>query len=368
MNFTQQIINWYEANKRDLPWRHTDDPYKIWLSEIILQQTRVNQGTAYYLRFVELFPTIKHLAEATEKQVLKVWQGLGYYSRARNLHKTAHHIHFHLNGVFPQTFESIRELFGVGDYTAAAISSIVYHEAHAVVDGNVYRLLSRYFGVDAAIDTSIGKRKFASLANSIIDVNRPGVFNQAMMEFGAIQCKPQNPDCSICPVMSACVGYRENRVSEYPVKSKTVNQRNRFFNFLVIHGSDGMYIRKRTDKDIWKNLYEPPMIESDNAIDFSELIKTVEWKRFFNGVEYVADENPLLLNHALTHQQIQAQFWSIQVKGVINPASLNNCFTVSEIVIDDYPIHRLFEKFLEKTSLFRFELLIWIVIFEHNLI
>ncbi|HIO73056.1 MAG TPA: A/G-specific adenine glycosylase, partial [Flavobacteriales bacterium] len=139
MNFTQQIINWYEANKRDLPWRHTDDPYKIWLSEIILQQTRVNQGTAYYLRFVELFPTIKHLAEATEKQVLKVWQGLGYYSRARNLHKTAHHIHFHLNGVFPQTFESIRELFGVGDYTAAAISSIVYHEAHAVVDGNVYR-------------------------------------------------------------------------------------------------------------------------------------------------------------------------------------------------------------------------------------
>ena len=348
MNFTRQIIEWYEINKRELPWRNTDDPYKIWLSEIILQQTRVNQGLAYYLRFIELFPTIKDLAEATEKQVLKVWQGLGYYSRARNLHKTARHIHFNLNGIFPRTFASIKELYGVGDYTAAAISSIVFHEANAVVDGNVYRLLSRFFGISTPIDSSIGKREFAALANSIIDERRPGVFNQAMMEFGAIQCKPQNPNCSVCPVMSACVAHSENRISKYPVKSKRVKQRNRFFNFLIVRNNEGLYIRKRTDKVIWKNLYEPPMIESNISLSFAQLIKTDEWKRIFKDVAFSTKGLSFALNHALTHQQIHAQFWLIKVNGAIDPTSINNCFRIKEGVIDDYPIHRLFAKYLER--------------------
>ena len=348
MNFSDQIIEWYELNKRDLPWRNTDDPYKIWLSEIILQQTRVNQGLAYYLKFVQLFPTIKGLAEATEAEVLRAWQGLGYYSRARNLHKTARHIHYNLEGVFPHTFLDIKELYGIGDYTAAAISSIVFQEPNAVVDGNVYRLLSRFFGIATPIDGTHGKKEFAALANSLLDRERPGVFNQAVMEFGAIQCKPQSPDCSICPLMNACIAFRENKISEYPVKSKKVKQRNRFFNFLIIRSGEGLYIKKRTGKDIWKNLYEPPMIESNNSLTFTDLIKTTEWKRIFKGVALSADENPLLLHHTLTHQQIHAQFWSIKVESAINPTLLNNCFSVNEIEIDGYPIHRLFDKYLEK--------------------
>lgn len=348
MNFTHQIIEWYEINKRELPWRNTDDPYKVWLSEIILQQTRVNQGLEYYRRFIELFPTIKDLAETTEKEVLNAWQGLGYYSRARNLYKTARHIHFNLNGAFPQTYSEIKELYGVGDYTAAAVSSIVFHEAHAVVDGNVYRVLSRFFGIATPIDSSNGKREFTTLANSILDKGKPGIFNQAIMEFGAMQCKPQNPNCSVCPVNSACVAYDENRVTAYPVKSKRIKQRNRYFNFLMIRDNGKIYIRKRTGKDIWKNLYEPPLIESINCLDFAELIKTAEWKRMFRGLSYSAQKNPIAFGHTLTHQQIHAQFWLLKVKGPINSTATNNCFGIKEIDIDNYPIHRLFEKYLER--------------------
>ena len=348
MNFSDQIIEWYESNKRDLPWRKTDDPYKIWLSEIILQQTRVNQGLSYYLKFIELFPSIKHLAEATEKEVLNAWQGLGYYSRARNIHKTARHVCFKFDGHFPTTYSTIRELYGIGDYTAAAISSIVYDEPRAVVDGNVFRLLSRFFGVATPIDSTIGKREFTELANSIIDKKRPGIFNQAMMEFGALQCKPQNPDCSSCPLEIACTARNENRIAEYPVKSKKVKQRKRFFNFLIIHHGVNTYIRKRTEKDIWKNLYEPPAIESDKCLNFTQLEKTTEWNQLFNDIPYSADEIPLVLNHTLTHQKIHAQFWSIKVKRAINPTRLNKCFSISEMAIDDYPIHRLFDKYLEQ--------------------
>ena len=234
MIFSNKLISWYLQNKRDLPWRKTKNPYFVWLSEIMLQQTRVAQGMSYYLKFTETFPTVFDLAKADESTVLKMWQGLGYYSRARNLHATAKHIAFELDGKFPSTYKEIVKLKGIGDYTASAIASICFTEPTAVVDGNVYRVLSRYFGIETPINSSAGNKEFKELAQTLIDTLKPGTYNQAIMDFGAIQCKPKNPICLFCPFSESCVALQKNKIDTLPVKDKKTKVRDRYFNYLVL--------------------------------------------------------------------------------------------------------------------------------------
>ena len=260
--FADILIDWYENNKRDLPWRDTQDPYRIWISEIILQQTRVAQGYDYYIRFIQRFPDVLTLAEADEDEVMKYWQGLGYYSRARNLHAAARTIRE--AGAFPTTYEGVRALKGVGDYTAAAICSFAYGLPHAVVDGNVYRVLSRWMGIDTPIDSTPGKKLFAQLADELMDKSRPALYNQAIMDFGALQCTPSSPDCLSCPLADSCMALAQGSVEALPVKQHRTKVTDRFFNYIYVRTYGGLtFIRKRTGNDIWKNLYEPVLLETD---------------------------------------------------------------------------------------------------------
>jgi A/G-specific adenine glycosylase len=298
-----------------MPWRNTTNPYYIWLSEIILQQTRVAQGTSYYLKFIEHFSTIQDLANADEQLVLKLWQGLGYYSRARNLHFTAQHIVNDLDGKFPNTYKELLKLKGVGDYTASAIASICFNESTAVVDGNVYRLLSRYYGIKTSINSSQGIKEFKELAQRLIDQNNPATHNQAIMEFGARMCRPQNPDCETCPFNDSCVALELKKIKELPVKEKKSKIRKRFFNYIVLLTDDGKTIlNQRTEKGIWRNLYEFPLIESDSIIDEGELVNN----DFFQ--EIIQDKkmnlklfNPKTIVHKLSHQHIYTQFWVLKI-------------------------------------------------------
>src|ERR1035437_3971325 len=234
-DFHKILTLWYQQNKRDLPWRMNNDPYSVWVSEIILQQTRIDQGTAYYLRFIRRFPDIESLANSSEEEVLKMWQGLGYYSRARNMHHAARQIMTEFNGRFPDSYNIIRTLKGVGDYTAAAIASISFGSENVVIDGNVYRVLSRIFGIATPIDTTNGKKEFSILAHSLLDKQNPGIFNEALMEFGALQCVPRNPLCIQCPFQDRCVALKNNQIDQFPVKSKQPKQKNRYFNYLFIN-------------------------------------------------------------------------------------------------------------------------------------
>ena len=268
MTFSNILIKWYLQNKRDMPWRNTTNPYYIWLSEIILQQTRVEQGTAYYLKFVEIFPTVYDLASAKESEVLKLWQGLGYYSRARNLHFTGNYIVNELNGQFPSTYNEILKLKGVGDYTASAIASFCFDEPTAVVDGNVYRVLSRFFDIETPINSTKGIKYFKELAQELIDVDNAATHNQSIMEFGARMCKPQNPDCEICPLNDKCLALQQNKIKSLPVKDKKIKLKKRFFNYLVLVSSDEKTILNlREGKGIWQGLYEFPLVESEKTID-----------------------------------------------------------------------------------------------------
>ena len=261
--FAKLLLQWNNNhNNRHMPWKGEKNPYLIWLSEIILQQTRVEQGLPYFLSFKQKYPSVKHLAEADEDEVMKLWQGLGYYSRARNLHETAKNIHVNLQGKFPGSFEGLIELKGVGDYTASAISSFAFGEKKAVVDGNVIRVLARVFGIDTAFDTTEGKKKFAVLAQELIDDEEPGTYNQAIMDFGAVLCTPQNPLCDTCPFQKKCMAYQQNRIDDLPVRKKKVKIQERYFNYLAIKNNSEIFISKRTGNDIWKNLYELPMFET----------------------------------------------------------------------------------------------------------
>jgi A/G-specific adenine glycosylase len=259
--FRENLLAWFAQNHRPLPWKGEQDPYKIWLSEIILQQTRVEQGLPYYQKFVEKYPDVKSLAAAPEDEVLKLWEGLGYYSRARNLHFTAKFIANELGGKFPDDYENIRALKGVGDYTAAAIASFAYNLPHAVLDGNVYRVLARFFGIETPTDLPAAKKEFAALAQNLLDPARPGDFNQAMMDFGATHCTPQQPKCPTCLLQSQCVAFQTKRVGELPVRSKAVEKKERFFVYFVAHFRGDTFVRKRTGKDIWQNLWEFPLLE-----------------------------------------------------------------------------------------------------------
>ena len=319
MNFTKSLIQWYLQNKRDLPWRNTKDPYPNWLSEIILQQTRVAQGTPYFFSFMNAFPTVFDLANANEEQVLKLWQGLGYYSRARNLHKTAQFVAQELSGVFPTTYKDLLQLKGVGEYTAAAIASFSYNEAVPVVDGNVFRVLSRFFDVETDIAVASAKKEFAALAFELMPKDNPALFNQAIMEFGALQCVPKSPNCSLCIFNGSCAALQKKKVDQLPVNNKKLKVRNRFFNYLVVSDeNENTIIQKRTAKGIWHNLYEFPLIETDVAEDFDSISAIVKDEFFENNTVLSIDEyDEKSILHKLSHQHLHIKFWKVSVQGLI---------------------------------------------------
>jgi A/G-specific adenine glycosylase len=341
MKFSNTLIYWYLQNNRELPWRKTKNPYFVWLSEIMLQQTRVAQGMAYYLKFTENFPTVFDLAKADESTVLKMWQGLGYYSRARNLHFSAKVIANELNGEFPSNFKDIIKLKGIGDYTASAIASICFNEPTAVVDGNVYRVLSRYFGIKTAINSSAGIKEFKTLAQSLIDTTKPGTFNQAIMDFGALHCKPQNPLCETCPFSNSCVALEKKLTKELPIKDKKIKVRKRYFNFIVIKTDNNKTIlSERKGKGIWQGLYQFPLIETNTLINKEELISLEEFNSLFPNKTTISLFNQKKIVHKLSHQHLYTQFWIVETE---NSSEIK----VNWSEIEKYPVPVLIANFLE---------------------
>lgn len=335
MQFSNSLVQWYLQNKRDLPWRDTTNPYFIWLSEIMLQQTRVAQGLPYFISFTEAFPTVFDLANADEEQVLKLWQGLGYYSRARNLHGTGKYVANELNGNFPDNYAELLKLKGVGEYTAAAIASFSFNEPVAVLDGNVYRVLSRYFNLDNDISDSKTKKVFQSLAQEVLLKDNPALFNQAIMEFGALQCVPKNPDCENCIFSSSCGALQYKKVAQLPVKSKKTKVSNKYFNYLILKDASDQYIvQKREGKGIWENLYEFPLLETEVLMEPSEVENQLETMDFFGqkAVEtYVLNES--VINHKLSHQHLFIRFYL-----VCFDAKLPDSKTFTEIIKLPFPI------------------------------
>ncbi len=305
--FSQRIIAWYEDNKRNLPWRQTRDPYKIWLSEIILQQTRIAQGLPYYLKFVENFPDVKSLAHTPEDKVLRLWQGLGYYTRARNLHACARKIETELKGKFPDSFQELKKLPGVGDYTAAAIASIAYHEPVAVVDGNVFRVLARVFGIDKDIASNEGKKYFTAKANELITHDQPDIFNQAVMEFGALHCTPQNPKCDSCPFFKNCIARAHNMQSILPVKSAKQKTKKRYFYYIVINVRGKLLMRKRTPGDIWNGLYDFMLVETKRPVKPASLLSESKSLK-----KMPIEKISVAYKHVLSHQQLITRFVEIK--------------------------------------------------------
>lgn len=313
--FSNKLIVWYLQNKRELPWRNTTNPYHIWLSEIMLQQTRVMQGLPYYLKFVETYPNVEGLAKAPEDEVLKLWQGLGYYSRARNLHATAKMVSEEMNGIFPDNHKNLLKLKGVGDYTASAIASICFNKPEAVVDGNVYRVLSRFFGIATPINTTTGQKEFKQLAQQLIDEKQPGTFNQAIMEFGARFCVPQNPDCGNCIFNDSCFAFQQKKVTALPVKIKAKPVKKRYFNYLVILSkNERTTLQQRTGKGIWQKLYEFPLIETSEEVNLSTLKKHPQFQDFSEkiNIETITLFNEKPVVHKLSHQHLNTLFWIIE--------------------------------------------------------
>lgn len=317
MDFVAELLTWYRRNKRDLPWRGTKDPYKVWLSEIILQQTRVEQGMAYYNAFVENYPDVHVLAKAGEDRVLKTWEGLGYYSRARNLHATAKRISVDFGGKFPDSHAGLIELKGVGDYTASAISSICFGEVQPVVDGNVYRFLSRHFGIKTPIDSTRGKKQFRELAASLITEKEPGTFNQAMMEFGARHCTPRNPNCEECPFRLSCIALKKKLVSKLPVKAKKTKVTERFLYYLMIRNGAYTFIRQRTGKGIWQGLHEFPTLErTSRPVSSSPMENTgCAWNKIVGNAALKIRGVSQPVTHILSHQKLNIVFVQAEVKG-----------------------------------------------------
>lgn len=338
------LIPWYLKNKRDLPWRKTVDPYHIWLSEIMLQQTRVAQGLPYYLEFIAAFPTVYDLANATEEQVLKLWQGLGYYSRARNLHATAKVVAFELDGCFPTSYKELKKLKGIGDYTASAIASICFKEPKAVVDGNVFRVLSRLYGIATPINTSEGQKQFAKLAQQLIHLKQPDVYNQAIMEFGATHCTPKKPLCDSCVFANICIGLKEASTSRLPVKLKKLKIKKRYFNYLVpISNTTHTVLNKRDEKGIWANLYEFPLLETDREITYNEVVKILSTKKWFSENSELSMYNEKPIVHKLSHQHLYVRFWIVTTSGHLEQA-------IPLDTLDKYPVPILIANFIERFS------------------
>ena len=340
------LINWYKENRRDLPWRHNPTPYQVWLSEVILQQTRVNQGWDYYLRFIEKWPTVADLAQASEEEVLKMWQGLGYYSRARNLHHCAKQVVEQHGGQFPADFEQLRKLKGIGDYTAAAIASIAFNLPHAVVDGNVYRVLSRLFDIDTPININEGQTVFAQLANELLNREQPCLHNQAMMEFGALHCTPKNPNCLHCPLQAQCLAFERQTVMQRPMKLAKLKVTTRYFNYLVIRIEDKLYLHKRNGNDIWKNLYDFPCIESEKPMTVEEVVNSKEFTQLIEDKPFTLVKTSPTFTHKLTHRTILAQFIEIKLEEELLRIETKDLFLTPERDLENYPIPRLIDLYL----------------------
>lgn len=340
-SFSNNLISWYRINKRDLPWRNTKDPYKIWLSEIILQQTKVAQGLPYYNRFIKKYPNVQVLAGASEKEVLKLWEGLGYYSRARNLHETAKIIVTNLEGIFPSTYKNLIKLPGIGDYTASAISSFSINEINPVIDGNVYRFLSRLLGILIPINTNKSLKEFRNIAKILISKKNPSDFNQAIMEFGSLVCKPKNPICNECIYQKSCFAYLNQKTLTLPLKNSKKKVKERFLNFLIIKSPDGnTVIEKRINKDIWQNLYQFPLIESEKPLDKKNLSIKLKEIQYLNSkdIEFYLYQNKSF-SHKLTHQNIHSSFWIFDVKKIKNnQTNIRN--------LDMYPFPKPISNFL----------------------
>ena len=342
--FSNTLLQWYATHKRELPWRGTNNPYVVWISEIILQQTRVVQGMDYFLRFIHRFPDVRSLAEASEDEVMKYWQGLGYYSRARHLHEAARSM---ADGLFPATYAGVRALKGVGDYTAAAICSIAYGMPYAVVDGNVYRVLARYWGIDTPIDSTEGKKLFAELAQEMLDASCPGEYNQAIMDFGALQCTPQSPDCLFCPLVETCQARLSGRVMQLPVKQHKTKVRERYFNYMYVRARMYTFIYKRTGNDVWKNLFELPLIETDADLSEEDFFSSSSFRALF-----APDEQPSVrllqrgVKHVLSHRVIYANFYEVVLQE--DTRSFAGYQKVNRDDLEQYPVSRLIHAFLEK--------------------
>ena len=347
-SFTKNLLAWNAAsNTRAMPWKGEKDPFKIWISEVILQQTRVEQGLKYFEKFVHTYPSICSLAHAPEQQVFKLWEGLGYYSRCKNMLATARYICNELNGIFPSTYESIHALKGVGAYTAAAISSFAYNLPHAVVDGNVMRVLSRYFGADVPVNTQDGKKFYTQLAGPLLDAQQPGTYNQAIMDFGAVICKPQQPLCTICIQQKDCLAFQQKRVQQLPPKKKATKKKIRWFCYFIIECGGETYIRKRTGRDVWENLYEFVLQENDAPFFFDEaqtiqgaLQLLLETDDFF--IRHISEE----YRQQLTHQTISAKFIEISLPA---PSPRLAAFELAgKEALLHYPFPRLITRYLQK--------------------
>lgn len=337
--FRTALLDWYAANHRDLPWRNTTDPYKIWLSEIILQQTRVDQGLAYYHKFIEAYPKVQDLAAAKEQEVLKLWQGLGYYSRARNLLYTAKMIIKDYNGKFPNTYHEILKLKGVGPYTAAAIASFAFKEAKAVVDGNVYRVLSRFLGIREAIDSTNGKKDFQDAADTLLDPTSPDTYNQAIMEFGALLCTAKSPNCEACPLNHECYAHKHHLQEELPFKAKKLKQKNRYFHYLVLEHQNKIALEQRTGKGIWENLYQFPLVEEEQAEQYKKM-KNIVPNNKANLISSSAT-----IKHQLSHQQLHIQFHKYELENKLDLDAKIIWLTKNEL--HDYPVPQVIANYIK---------------------
>ncbi len=345
--FTKPLQTWYLTNKRDLPWRNCIDPYKIWLSEVILQQTRVKQGLPYYIKFTKHYPTVQDLANANEEDVLKLWQGLGYYSRARNLHIAAKMVVDNFNGKFPKSFKNLIKLKGIGQYTASAIASFSNKEAVAVVDGNVYRVLSRIFGIFTPINSTEGIKEFQKLADRLLDNENPDIHNQAIMEFGAIQCTPKKPNCMYCPFNDQCYAHQKSAVDVLPEKIKKIKIKNRYFNYLVISDCEDIFISKRSGKGIWQNLYEFPLIETIKTITEKELYMEIEKKFTITKsfqIELIQQNEKA---HKLSHQHLYTSFYRLTLNKKDFLSLKDQHTLIQQNEIENYPVPVLIDNFLK---------------------
>jgi A/G-specific adenine glycosylase len=348
MDFSATLLAWYKNNHRELPWRNTRNPYLIWISEIILQQTRVNQGYEYYLRFIDRFPDVVSLAKAGEEEVLRLWQGLGYYSRARNIYYAAHQIMTEFKGNFPEDYHDIIKLKGIGDYSASAIASIAFKQCYPVIDGNVLRVISRLYGISTPVDSTESRKQTKAILNELIDKTHPDIFNQAMMEIGAMVCTPKSPACTVCPLQQFCFAFENKKTAELPVKGKKITTQSRYFYYMVIHlktkGRGTIYLNKRIKNDIWKNMYDFPLIESDKETDINQLL-AVELPKLLNSAEFIINSVSEEVKHKLSHQTIFARFIEIEI---INAGiELKNYIETADEKVHSLPIPKLIDNYLK---------------------
>lgn len=349
MDFASILERWYETHGRELPWRETRDPYAIWVSEVILQQTRVAQGLGYYERFMGRFPNVRALAEAEEDEVMRMWQGLGYYSRARNMRAAAREVVERHGGEFPKEYVEVRGLKGVGDYTAAAVCSFAWGMPYAVVDGNVYRVLARVFGIEDAVDSGKGRKVFVELAEELLDRERPGLYNQAIMDFGALCCTPKAPGCEGCPLEGMCVARAEGRVAELPVKGGRGKVTERFFHYVDVRCGEWRLLRRREGKDIWRNLYEYPLVETTGKVDWGVVAEEVGRRGWLEGAREVRLERVVEMpKHVLSHRVVYAWFYVVEVERL--PEGMEGFVAVREEELGRYAVSRLIEMYREKET------------------